>query len=212
MKIAIVVHGRFHAFDLVRALIKRGDDVTVFTNYPRWAVARFGVPAERVHSFTLHGLLSRLAGPIQEKTGWLLDRWTHPLFARWARRELRRDSWDVIHAWTGVSEEIYADPAFRNTLKLDKNAYRFAPPTFASDRASAPGRGRVRDTPVGHHPVRHDRAADQAAGSRQDAGLGTGHPQEHTAQQGTSGTYPPATNARPAWSCPDRRPPRTGGG
>jgi glycosyltransferase involved in cell wall biosynthesis len=118
MRIAIVVHGRFHAFDLVRALIARGNDVTVFTNYPRWAVTRFGLPRDRVHSFTLHGVLSRLTGRVQEKTGWLLEKWTHPMFARWASRRLRRGSWDVIHAWTGVSEEIYADAALRHTLKL----------------------------------------------------------------------------------------------
>jgi UDP:flavonoid glycosyltransferase YjiC (YdhE family) len=31
LKIAIVVHGRFHAFDLARALLRRGHDVTLFT-------------------------------------------------------------------------------------------------------------------------------------------------------------------------------------
>lgn len=43
MKIAIVVHGRFDAFDLARALIARGHDVTLFTNYPGWAVEPFGI-------------------------------------------------------------------------------------------------------------------------------------------------------------------------
>jgi hypothetical protein len=32
-KIAIAVHGRFHAFDFARALIAQGHDVTLFTNY-----------------------------------------------------------------------------------------------------------------------------------------------------------------------------------
>ena len=32
MKIAIVVQGRFHAFDLAQALVGRGHDVTVFTS------------------------------------------------------------------------------------------------------------------------------------------------------------------------------------
>ena len=39
MKVAIVVQGGFHAFDLARALIGRGHDVTAFTNYPAWATA-----------------------------------------------------------------------------------------------------------------------------------------------------------------------------
>src|SRR5947208_16482635 len=50
--------------------------------------------------------------------GWAFASVPHPIFARWACRELRHESWDVIHAWTGVAEEIYNDPAFRNTLKI----------------------------------------------------------------------------------------------
>ncbi len=118
MKIAIVVHGRFHAFDLARALIQRGNDVTVFTNYPRWAVRRFGIPADRVRSFLLHGVLARIAGRLRDKTGWSFDAWTHPIFGRWARRQLRRESWDVIHAWTGIAEEIYSDPSVRVSRRL----------------------------------------------------------------------------------------------
>lgn len=37
MKIALVVHGRFHAFDFAREL-SRNHDVTIFTNYPKWAI------------------------------------------------------------------------------------------------------------------------------------------------------------------------------
>ena len=118
MKIAIVVQGRFHAFDLVRALIRRGVDVVVFTNYPAWAVERFGVPRERVRSCTLHGVLSRIGGRISSKTGWEYESLLHPMFSRWAARQLSREKWDVIHAWTGVAEEIYSAPEFSGSLKL----------------------------------------------------------------------------------------------
>lgn len=118
MKIAVVVHGRFHAFDLVRSLIRRGVDVVVFTNYPAWAVERFGVPRVNVQSFTLHGVLSRIAGWISSKTGWEYESLLHPMFSRWAARRLSTEKWDVIHAWTGVAEEIYSDPEFSGSLKL----------------------------------------------------------------------------------------------
>jgi glycosyltransferase involved in cell wall biosynthesis len=118
MKIAIVVHGRFHAFDLVRALLKRGNDVTLFTNYPHWAVARFGIPADRARTFPLHGVVSRITGKIQTLTGWSLESWTHPMFSRWALRHLRRERWDVIHAWSGVAEEIYRDVLLQGSVKL----------------------------------------------------------------------------------------------
>ncbi|HWE52166.1 MAG TPA: glycosyltransferase family 4 protein [Bryobacteraceae bacterium] len=118
MKLAVVVQGRFHAFDLVRALIARGNDVTVFSNYPRWAMARFGIPRDRVCSFPLHGVLARVAGWVREKTGISFEPVLHPMFSRWAARKLRRESWDIIHTWTGVAEEIDSDPALQSAVRF----------------------------------------------------------------------------------------------
>ena len=118
MKIAIVVQGRFHAFDLGTALLGRGHDVTVFTNYPKWTVKRFGFPDAHVRSFWLHGVVSRgafrLYDGVQARPEW----WLNPLFGRWAARELSRESWDVIHGWTGVSEDILTTTAIRTRLNL----------------------------------------------------------------------------------------------
>jgi glycosyltransferase involved in cell wall biosynthesis len=107
LKIAIVVHGRFHGFDLARELLARGHHVTVFTNYPSWTVARFGVPPAHARSFPIHGVLARALGrlpgrgPIRNPEAWL-----HRMFGRWAERELRGERWDVIHCWSGVSQEL----------------------------------------------------------------------------------------------------------
>jgi len=106
MKIAIVVHGRFHAFDLARALITRGHDVTVFTNYPAWAVERFGFPKERVRSFLPHGVLSRANRWLYEKVRFpYFETALHRMFGTWAAAKLGRERWDVIHPWSGVAEE-----------------------------------------------------------------------------------------------------------
>jgi glycosyltransferase involved in cell wall biosynthesis len=108
LKIAVVVHGRFHAFDLTRALIQRGHDVTLLTNYPKWAVERFGIPKDRVRSFWNHGVLSRAAWKLQDRgVAHYPESWLHPMFGRWAVRELVREPWDVVHAWSGVSEEVH---------------------------------------------------------------------------------------------------------
>src|SRR5437764_14913100 len=40
------------------------------------------------------------------------------MFSRWALCQLWREPWDVIHAWTGVAEEIYGDPSIRTSLRL----------------------------------------------------------------------------------------------
>jgi glycosyltransferase involved in cell wall biosynthesis len=118
VKIAVVVHGRFHAFDMARALIKRGTDVTVFSNYPRWAMARFGIPPERSRTFPLHGVLAKLANRFRTPGLAPFEASLHRMFSRWAARRLRRESWDVIHTFTGVAEEIDSDPALRTCLKF----------------------------------------------------------------------------------------------
>ena len=107
MKVALVVQGRFHAFDLARELLARGHDVTVFTNYPQWAVSRFGLPTSAVRSCWTHGVADRA---VRRLGGRAADRWweacSHRWFGTWAARELARGSWDVIHAWSGVSKEL----------------------------------------------------------------------------------------------------------
>jgi glycosyltransferase involved in cell wall biosynthesis len=119
MKIAIVVHGRFHGFDLARALLQRGNDVTVFTNYPAWAAQKFGVPARHVRSFWPHGIASRLASSWHNKTGLLYpEPWLHPLFGRWASAQLQKEEWDVVHVWSGVAEEILKSLNGNTRLKL----------------------------------------------------------------------------------------------
>jgi len=119
LKIAVVVQGRFHAFDLARALVARHHEVAVFTNYPRWVARRCGLIGARVHSYASHGVASRLMSHIGGAT--LKRRWepvSHRMFGRWAARELSRESWDVIHCWSGVSEEILDAAVSRRSLTV----------------------------------------------------------------------------------------------
>jgi glycosyltransferase involved in cell wall biosynthesis len=119
VRIALVVQGRFHAFDLARALIARGNDVTVFTNYPSWAAARFGVPAHALRSYVGHFVADRAIGAAawsKLARGWEPIR--HQAFGRWAARELSRETWDIIHCWSGVSEEILQSAVGERTPTL----------------------------------------------------------------------------------------------
>jgi len=106
VKIAIAVQGRFHAFHLARALLERGCDVTVLTNYPKWAVARFGLPRSRARSFWVHGVLVRAVEKLDRGSVWSgAEAWLHSLFGRWVARQLKSGRWDVAHLWSGVAEE-----------------------------------------------------------------------------------------------------------
>lgn len=119
MKIAIVVHGRFHGFDLARALLDRGNEVTVFTNYPVWAAQRFGIPGRHVRSLWPHGVVSRLAWRLHDATQFIYpEPWLHPSFGRWAASQIRKEQWDVIHVWSGVAEEILRSSNGNARLKL----------------------------------------------------------------------------------------------
>ncbi len=107
LKIAVVIHGRFHGFDLTRELLRQGHDVTLFTNYPKWGVERFDVPGDCVRSFWEHGVLTRAAWKLHEKNLFCYrEAWFHPMFGRWACTELGKEHWDIVHSWSGVSEEI----------------------------------------------------------------------------------------------------------
>jgi glycosyltransferase involved in cell wall biosynthesis len=118
MKIAIVVPGRFHAFDLAKALTTH-HAVVVFTNYPKWAARRFGLAKHQVRSFWIHGIASRLAGRITGMLGLRCpEAGLHKMFGRWAAVELLREDWDVVYSFTGVSQEVISALANRPILKL----------------------------------------------------------------------------------------------
>lgn len=119
LKIAIVVQGRFHAFDLAGALLDRGHDVTIFTNYPKWAVRRFGFPSERVRGFWLHGLTTRIASKLsQRKLISNCDEKLHLFFGRTVAVELLKEDWDIVHTWSSVSEEILQGLAGKQTISV----------------------------------------------------------------------------------------------
>ncbi len=117
MRIAIVVHGRFHAFHLARALSERGHDVVLLTNYPRFVAARFGVPRKRVRSFLVHGLIVRAAHRLG--VYGLCEPVLHRLFSNWAAHSIKRDkAFDVVYAFSGVAEELFDMLGIGSTLKL----------------------------------------------------------------------------------------------
>jgi glycosyltransferase involved in cell wall biosynthesis len=111
LKVALVVHGRFHGFDLARAMIARGHDVTVLTNYPHWATRRFGLADENVRSYVLHGLTARMLDRAQHMLPSVdLTAMPHKMFGKWAADQVKSQSWDLVHVFSSVAEEILAAP------------------------------------------------------------------------------------------------------
>jgi len=107
MKIAMVVHGRFHAFDLARELIALGNEVLLLTNYPRRWPEKFGVPARNVRTLVAHGILARAALALGKaaRTEKLGEAFLHRWFGNWAAQVIARNPVDASHCFTGVALE-----------------------------------------------------------------------------------------------------------
>lgn len=104
MKIAMVVPGRFHAFDLARALIERGHEIRIFTTYPRWAARRFGLEPGILSSFWPLGILDRAAARMDLSPK--MEAFLLTAFGKWAARQVSRENWDIVHEFSGAGEEV----------------------------------------------------------------------------------------------------------
>jgi glycosyltransferase involved in cell wall biosynthesis len=119
VRIAIVVHGRWDAFDLARELDRRELDVRLLTNYPARIAMRFGVRKELVRSFWPHGVVSRAAGRFgSARYRSRFEPTLHSLFGRWAAAALRREGWDVVYCFSGVAEEVFRAVAGTGALRV----------------------------------------------------------------------------------------------
>lgn len=62
--------------------------------------------------------MSRAASKLHRGDVSRHEEWFHTLFGRWAATELAKEHWDVVHSWSGVSEEILHALAGKSTFKL----------------------------------------------------------------------------------------------
>ena len=113
LRIAIAVHGRFHAFDAARALLELGHDVHIFTNLPAFVAKPFSIPRQRIHTLLVHGVLSRIA--IHLGVFQYFEAPLHRLFGRRVAQVIalhakRYGAFDVVHVFSGVAEELLRHP------------------------------------------------------------------------------------------------------
>ena len=117
LKIAVVVHGRFHAFDLVRELIKQDHEVTLFTNYPKYIVEKFGIPRTHVRSCLLHGIFSRVFHRVNQFLPIpSFEPLLSSLFSKWAADNIAKANYDVVHCFSGIAEELFQSSLSNNKL------------------------------------------------------------------------------------------------
>lgn len=103
MKVAIVVGGRWHAFDLAKVLEESGCLYRIVTNYPCWYVRRWGIPRDKIVSLPLTFLIVKMIYKIGGESlmmdcQWFVHRW----FAVRAVKFLQ--GCDIVHGWSQWSE------------------------------------------------------------------------------------------------------------
>src|SRR3989344_8964509 len=59
MRLIISVAGRFHVFDQAKQLLKRGFLERLITSYPKFEVAKYGIPRKKVRSILIKEILER---------------------------------------------------------------------------------------------------------------------------------------------------------
>ncbi len=129
LRIAIAVHGRFHAFDAARALLELGHDVEVFTNLPAFVAKPFAIPRQRIHTLLVHGVLSRLARYLG--LGNYLEPPLHQFFGRRVAKAIakhvqRHGAFDVVHVFSGVAEEVLQHPGIKGLKTLLRGSAHIA--------------------------------------------------------------------------------------
>lgn len=119
LKLAFVLQGRFEAFDLALALVKRGHDVKVFINYPKRTLLQFRMDSDHTKRFVIHGVLVRLFYWLNQHCGWPMpEAFLHCLFGRWAALQLKKERWDAVFGMSGVSEEFLQEEVLRKSLSI----------------------------------------------------------------------------------------------
>ena len=102
-QITIVVHGRWHAFDLARELDKLGALHRLITNYPKSHTRRWDIPDGKVVSLPISAGLTKVAGKLGGESLAMRQQFRiNDLFARQAARHLGNP--DLVHAWSGAAE------------------------------------------------------------------------------------------------------------
>lgn len=102
MKVAIAVHGRFHAFELARELVRRKIAVTLATTYPGLIARPMLPPDVDLRSAPLLEIARRLAASVPAFPS--IDVWLASRFGRFAARTLPATA-DIFVGWSGASIE-----------------------------------------------------------------------------------------------------------
>jgi glycosyltransferase involved in cell wall biosynthesis len=104
VRVSVSVFGRLHAFYLANQLEKRDALDRLYTSYPKFGVAKYGIPPAKIDSFPYMEAAFRLWLKLPGSLTW--GNWALPYFARWydaaVASHLTADA-DIFHGWSTYS-------------------------------------------------------------------------------------------------------------
>lgn len=100
MKVTISVCGRFHAFYLAQQLLRRGYLKRLITSYPKFEVAKYGIPKDKVGAVVIKELMERGWGrlPLFFKKFYNPQHFILEVFGRWASHLYSKSDICVVFA------------------------------------------------------------------------------------------------------------------
>lgn len=106
MKVTVSVSGRFHAFYLARQLVQRDNLRQLITTYPKFEVAKYGIPSSCVQSLLTQEIAARVWNRLPLKERINAQFWFHENFDRSAARRISEPG-DIFVGWSSFSERCF---------------------------------------------------------------------------------------------------------
>jgi len=119
MKLAIVVGGRFHAFDLAYQLQKKKIFYQLITSYPKFIVKKYNIKLDFVKTIFIKELLIRFFDKLT-----FLDKifdynyWLNCYFSRKAANLINYKQTDILIGWSGFSYHSFKAAKEFNCIKI----------------------------------------------------------------------------------------------
>lgn len=106
MKVTISVQGRFHLFNLAQQLLKRNYLHQLITSYPKFEVAKYGIPKNKVNSVIIKEIIERGWNKLPEflKDIYNPQHLIHEIFDALASLRLKRGA-DIVIGGPRVSKK-----------------------------------------------------------------------------------------------------------
>ncbi len=119
MKIAIIVGGKFHAFNLAQQLELGNCLSQIITSYPRSSLKEYGIFKPKINSIITKELLMKLFSKFSFIENYFnYENFLIEMFAKKAAKIINLEDLDIIIGWSSFSKETFLRSKDLNCIKI----------------------------------------------------------------------------------------------